>query len=196
MKFVFNENISGSNNGIDIIDYKEGQVIDENDISKKLLDAWTERGVISPEEEQEDNEEDVDNSDGNVDNSQDGEGENADEQGEEGQEDVDNSGEDVNNNTSNTGNEEVDNFLNGKTDKVPEGTEEVTEEEALILEAKAIFEKVDEEHPLDTDRLKEIGIALNIPNMNKTVNPEKIEEKMKKYLEEKTEKEDGEGENA
>lgn len=196
MKFVFNENISGSNNGFDIIDYKEGQVIEEKDISKKLLDAWTERGVISPEEEQEDNEEDVDNSDGDVDNSQDGEGENADEQGEEGQGDVDNSGEDVNNNTSNTGNEEVDNFLNGKTDKVPEGTEEVTEEEALILEAKAIFEKVDEEHPLDTDRLKEIGIALNIPNMNKTVNPEKIEEKMKKYLEEKTEKEDGEGENA
>lgn len=167
MKFVFNENISGSNNGFDIIDYKEGQVIEEKDISKKLLDAWTERGVISPEEEQEGEEEDVDNS-----------------------------GEDVNNNTSNTGNEEVDNFLNGKTDKVPEGTEEVTEEEALILEAKAIFEKVDEEHPLDTDRLKEIGIALNIPNMNKTVNPEKIEEKMKKYLEEKTEKEDGEGENA
>lgn len=178
MKFIFNEDISGSNNGIDIIDYKEGQVIDEKDISKKLLDAWTERGVISPEEEQEDDEENVDNSDGNVDNSQDGEGENADEQGEEGQGDVDNSGEDVNNNTSNTGNEEV------------------TEEEALILEAKAIFEKVDEEHPLDTDRLKEIGIALNIPNMNKTVNPEKIEEKMKKYLEEKTEKEDGEGENA
>ena len=196
MKFVFNENISGSNNGIDIIDYKEGQVIDEKDISKTLLDAWTERGVVSPEEEQEGEEEDVDNSDGNVDNSQDGEGENADGQGEEGQGDVDNSGEDVNNNTSNTGNEEVDNFLNGKTDKVPEGTEEVTEEEALILEAKAIFEKVDEEHPLDTDRLKEIGIALNIPNMNKTVNPEKIEEKMKKYLEEKTEKEDGEGENA
>ena len=189
MKFVFNENISGSNNGFDIIDYKEGQVIDEKDISKTLLDAWTERGVISPEEEQEGEEEDVDNS-------QDGEGENADEQGEEGQGDVDNSGEDVNNNTSNTGNEEVDNFLNGKTDKVPEGTEEVTEEEALILEAKAIFEKVDEEHPLDTDRLKEIGIALNIPNMNKTVNPEKIEEKMKKYLEENTEKEDGEGENA
>lgn len=106
MKFVFNENISGSNNGFDIIDYKEGQVIEEKDISKKLLDAWTERGVISPEEEQEDNEEDVDNSDGDVDNSQDGEGENADEQGEEGQGDVDNSGEDVNNNTSNTGNEE------------------------------------------------------------------------------------------
>lgn len=169
MKFVFNKNISGSNNGIDIVDYKEGQIIEEQDISKKLLDAWKEREVISPLEDEEDGEVDVDNSGDDVDNSE-------------------NSGE-AEVETSNTGDQQTDDFLNGKTDVVPEGTKELTEEEALVLEAKAIFQKVDEEHPLETDRLKEIGIALGIANMNKTVNPEKIEEKMKKYLEELAEKE-------
>ena len=38
--------------------------------------------------------------------------------------------------TSNTGDEQVDAFLNGETDKTPEGTEEITEEEAEELENK------------------------------------------------------------
>ena len=162
-QYIFKQNIAGSNNGIDIVDYKEGQIIEEQDISKKLLDAWKEREVIFPiEEDGEGGKVDVDNSE----NSGETEGE-----------------------TSNTGDQKTDDFLNGKTDVVPEGTKELTEEEALVLEAKAIFQKVDEEHPLETDRLKEIGIALGIANMNKTVNPEKIEEKMKKYLEELAEEE-------
>ena len=38
---------------------------------------------------------------------------------------------------ANTGDEAVDAFLNGETDDVPEGTEEITEEEAKDLEAQA-----------------------------------------------------------
>ncbi len=38
--------------------------------------------------------------------------------------------------TSNTGDENVDAFLNGETDELPEGTEEITEEEANELENK------------------------------------------------------------
>ena len=38
--------------------------------------------------------------------------------------------------TSNTGDEQVDAFLNGETDKTPEGTEEITEEKAEELENK------------------------------------------------------------
>lgn len=38
---------------------------------------------------------------------------------------------------ANTGNEEVDNFLNGKSDKLPDGTTEITEEEALRLQKEA-----------------------------------------------------------
>lgn len=37
---------------------------------------------------------------------------------------------------SNTGDEQVDAFLNGETDKMPEGTEEITEEQAEELENK------------------------------------------------------------
>ena len=43
---------------------------------------------------------------------------------------------------ANTGNEEVDAFLNGETDELPEGTTEITEEEAKKLE-----EEVKEETP-------------------------------------------------
>jgi len=38
---------------------------------------------------------------------------------------------------ANTGNEEVDNFLNGKSDKLPNGTTEINEEEALRLRKEA-----------------------------------------------------------
>ena len=38
--------------------------------------------------------------------------------------------------TSNTGDEQVDAFLNGETDKTPEGTEEITDEKAEELENK------------------------------------------------------------
>jgi hypothetical protein len=38
---------------------------------------------------------------------------------------------------ANTGNPEVDAFLNGETEQVPEGTEEIDEAEALQLEAEA-----------------------------------------------------------
>ena len=44
---------------------------------------------------------------------------------------------------ANTGDEEVDDFLNGKTDIVPEGTVEITEEEALKLKAQAEAEKLE-----------------------------------------------------
>ena len=44
---------------------------------------------------------------------------------------------------ANTGNPEVDAFLNGETEQVPEGTEEIEEAEALQLEAEA--KKAEEE---------------------------------------------------
>lgn len=45
---------------------------------------------------------------------------------------------------ANTGDEAVDAFLNGETDKMPEGAEEITEEEAKALEEKANAEAEDE----------------------------------------------------
>jgi hypothetical protein len=44
---------------------------------------------------------------------------------------------------ANTGNPEVDAFLNGETEQIPEGTEEIDEAEALRLEAEA--KKAEEE---------------------------------------------------
>ena len=55
---------------------------------------------------------------------------------------------------ANTGDEEVDNFLNGKTDEVPEGTEEITEEEALKLKAQAEAEAEAKEEAEKLEALK------------------------------------------
>lgn len=45
---------------------------------------------------------------------------------------------------ANTGDKDVDAFLNGETDKVPEGTEEITEEEAEKLQENAEAPKEEE----------------------------------------------------
>ena len=55
---------------------------------------------------------------------------------------------------ANTGDEAVDNFLNGKTDEVPEGTEEITEEEALKLKAQADAEAKAKEEAEKLEALK------------------------------------------
>ena len=55
---------------------------------------------------------------------------------------------------ANTGDEKVDDFLNGKTDVVPEGTEEITEEEALKLKAQADAEAKAKEEAEKLEALK------------------------------------------
>ena len=55
---------------------------------------------------------------------------------------------------ANTGDEAVDDFLNGKTDVVPEGTEEITEEEALKLKAQADAEARAKEEAEKLEALK------------------------------------------
>ena len=50
---------------------------------------------------------------------------------------------------ANTGDEAVDAFLNGETDDVPEGTEEITEEEAKDLEAQANVEAEEGEEDVE-----------------------------------------------
>ena len=191
MKFKFNCDISGSNNGYDVKDYEKDQIIDEKDLSEFLLDAWQKSNVIEEvkDEEAEGQEEKEENSENE------GEETKKDDADEENDADT----------TSNTGDEDVDNFLNGETDKLPEGTQIISEEEAkklqenqeekeensengenpdeklLIDEAKKILAV--EDTSIDTDRLKEIGIALHIQNMGKTVNAETIVNKIKKYIE-------------
>lgn len=50
---------------------------------------------------------------------------------------------------ANTGDEAVDAFLNGETDEVPEGAEEITEEEAKDLEAQANAEAEEGEEDVE-----------------------------------------------
>jgi hypothetical protein len=60
---------------------------------------------------------------------------------------------------ANTGDEEVDDFLNGKTDVVPGGTVEITEEEALKLKAQAEAEARAKEEAEKLEALKAKELA-------------------------------------
>ena len=65
---------------------------------------------------------------------------------------------------ANTGDEAVDAFLNGETDEVPEGAEEITEEEAKDLEAQANAEAEEGEEDV------EAGVEYVIEAPNKAYN--------------------------
>ena len=55
---------------------------------------------------------------------------------------------------ANTGDKEVDDFLNGETDKLPEGTTEITEEEALKLQRQTEAEARAKEEAEKLEALK------------------------------------------
>ena len=60
---------------------------------------------------------------------------------------------------ANTGDKEVDEFLNGETDKLPEGAEEITEEEAKALEEKANAEAEE-----DAEEIEDGEYIIEAPN--------------------------------
>ena len=170
-QYIFKQNIAGSNDGIEVVEYAKGSIVEGSQLSEYLTEKWLKSGVIEllkPEQEEE--------KEGKS------ETEEPEEELEEIPEEVKTENE-TETETSETGDEEVDDFLNGKTDEVPEGTEEISEENALILEAKELL-KPEQEEEINSDRLKEIGVALNIPKMSNTVNPAKIIEKIRKFIEE------------
>ena len=66
--------------------------------------------------------------------------------------------------TANTGDKEVDAFLNGETDKMPEGAEEITEEEAKALEEKANAEAEDEKAEEAEEEIEDGEYIIEAPN--------------------------------
>lgn len=168
-KYIFQENILGSINGIDVKEFKKNEIIEKQDLSEELFNAWLKREVIV----------DVDKKNNDVNNS--GEKEEKDAEGttETGETDVNNSvkdGENVENGENADGTEEnLDDIT------VPDNADTITNEEAKKLLIEEI-KKVLEAEPIDTDKLKDYGIQLGIKNMNKTVNPDTIIKKVKEYL--------------
>ena len=65
---------------------------------------------------------------------------------------------------ANTGDEQVDAFLNGETDKMPEDAEEITEEEAKALEEKANAEAEDEKAEKDEEEVEDGEYIIEAPN--------------------------------
>lgn len=45
-KYYFTKDINGSNNGIVVEEYKEGQIIEKADLNAELFDAWLEAGIL------------------------------------------------------------------------------------------------------------------------------------------------------
>lgn len=92
-QYIFKQNIAGSNDGIEVVEYAKGSIVEGSQLSEYLTEKWLKSGVIE------------------------------------------------------------------------------------LL-------KPEQEEEINSDRLKEIGVALNIPKMSNTVNPAKIIEKIRKFIEE------------
>ena len=75
-----------------------------------------------------------------------------------------------------TGNKEVDDFLNGKTEKLPEGTEEIPEEEAQKLQAEAEADSLETFTKAQLiEKFNDLGLEGNPNRMNKAQLIEAIE---------------------
>lgn len=157
-KYEFQVNILGSNNGIEVKEYRQGEIIEKQDLSEELFNAWLEREIII----------DVDKKTADVDNSKDKEEENTESTTETGEADVNNENADVDN-------------KNLEDIPVPDDAEEITEEDAQKLLIEEI-KKALEENPINIEKLKEYGIQLGIKNMTQTVNPDTIIKKVKDHL--------------
>lgn len=168
-KYIFQENILGSINGIDVKEFKKNEIIEKQDLSEELFNAWLKREVIV----------DVDKKNNDVNNSVEKEEKDAEGTTETGETDVNNSvkdGENVENGENADGTEE-----NLDDIPVPDNADTITNEEAKKLLIEEI-KKVLEAEPIDTDKLKDYGTQLEIKNMAKTVNPDTIIKKIKEYL--------------
>ena len=162
-KYIFQENILGSINGIDVKEFKKNEIIEKQDLSEELFNAWLKREVIV----------DVDKKNNDVNNSGKKEEKDAEGTTETGETDVNNSVKDGENADGTEGN--LDDI------PVPDNADTITNEEAKKLLIEEI-KKVLEAEPIDTDKLKDYGTQLEIKNMAKTVNPDTIIKKVKEYL--------------
>lgn len=165
-KYEFQVNILGSNNGIEVKEYHQGEIIEKQDLSEELFNAWLEREIIKDLDKKADK--NVDKKNDDVNNSEDKKEENTEGTTKTGEADV------------NKENADVDKE-NLEDIPVPDDAEEITKEDAqklLIEEVK----KVLEENPINTEKLKEYGIQLGIKNMAQTVNPDTIIKKVKDHL--------------
>lgn len=170
MEYKFTKDILGSNNGIAVQEYKEGQIIAKQDLADVLFTAWVENGTIVPADEQDIPEGEVEENEAEGEEEQ--EEEETQETSETQEESSEEQGEDI------PEGEVVEGF--DEEEEIPEEAEEISEEEALKLEAKKLLEA--DETSIDVERLKEIGIALKINGMATCSKAETIVKKVSDFL--------------
>ena len=176
-QYVFTKDIAGSNNGIDVVEYKKNQVVEQEQLSNALFLAWNNAGVIKELPVGEDVEQFLD---GETDELPEGTEEITEEQANELAEQTetqenDNVGEDIP--------EEGKQSVEGQSD-----TAELTDEKRgeLVYQAKEILEKPEGEKLTDEDiaELKNIGIELKIAGMFTSQKPQTILDKINAYIDE------------
>lgn len=178
-QFIFLEDRKGAHNGIDATEHKKGDIVDESVLSDYLKNAWIEQGALS---------EVIDcKNDGDCDNCDKGRANNPKfneeiEDGEQNEEEAPANVETV-----------IVGGVAFPVETLGEGGEENAEggedageadeadENPLVTEAKAIIAIVDPSEA-EIARLKEIGIALDVENIEKCSNPVTIIKKVQKAL--------------
>lgn len=176
-QYVFTKDIAGSNNGIDVVEYKQNQIIEVEQLSEALFIAWYTAGVIKELPVGKDVEEFLDGEtnelpEGATEVSEDEVKELAEDAG---AEENDNAGTNTPEDDKNSTEEQADNA-------------ELTDEKKgeLVYQAKEILELPEGAKLTDEDiaKLKEIGIELKIAGMFTSQKPQTILDKINAYIDE------------
>ena len=159
-RYLFKQDIAGSNNGYTITEYKKNDVVEQENICEYLTNAWLKAGII--EEIGEDEAEKL------KEISSDNAGE---------------AGADVNGDKETNTPEVKENSTEDVSDSA-----ELTDEKIgdLVYQAKEILEVPEGANLSDEDvaKLKQIGIELKIEGMISSKKPQTILDKINKYIDE------------
>ena len=183
-RYLFKQDIAGSNNGYTITEYKKNDVVEQENICEYLTNAWLKAGIIEEIELDKDTEAFLE---GKTDKLPEG----AEEIGEDEAEKLketssDNAGEagaDVNGDKEANTPEEKENSTDGVSVSADLTDEKIGE---LVYQAKEILE-VPEGADLseeDIAKLKEIGVELKIEGMISSKKPQTILDKINAYIDE------------
>lgn len=176
-QYIFTKDIAGSNNGIDVIEYKKNQIIEVEQLSEVLFIAWYNAGVIQEFPVKKDVEDFLD---GKTDELPEGTEEISEDEAKELAEDA---GTDVEHNPEGNTSEDDKNSVEEQADNAELTDEKIGE---LVYQAKEILELPEGETLKDEDiaKLKEIGIELKIAGMFTSQKAQTILDKINAYIDE------------
>lgn len=183
-RYLFKQDIAGSNNGYTITEYKKNDVVEQENICEYLTNAWLKAGIIEEIELDKDTEAFLE---GKTDKLPEGAEEIGEDEAEKLKETSSDNAEDAgakeNDGADTNTPEETENSTEGASEGAELTDEQIGE---LVYQAKEILEVPEGANLSDEDvaKLKKIGVKLKIEGMISSKKPQTILDKINAYIDE------------